>query len=344
MNNPCPKRVLCPAGTGSDTAGVNYSSEHVDVPEFPSVYYPPVPGYGYYTSCQNRCMSLISQQDADLCAQRLGKICLNEQTHDGPGDKPKQTFGNTPQICNEPNTGRLVIIPADTFLADSVAEANAQALSAANKAQKDPNTPSGPSGPPPPNPNPPPVITINTIPTPQLPHPKPPTPPPASQCKPCDDTTGAGSFSIPFDIPDGGAAQGPVYSPPIKCGVWRFWIETNVAAPQSVQNFVTATLVASDPAHTLVDSGSLTNCPQMAWVAPCGHGGACDPQNVGEYGIFPGCCDVNFFDCLYAECQTIGGQHYLVEVMLYFVPGDPLVELAHQFTFKGQWTGPLPPP
>lgn len=341
MLNPCPKHVLCPPGTGTESEGFNYSSEHVDVPEFAGVYYPPVSPYGYYTACQGRCVSLVSQQDADLCAQRQAVLCQNN-TGKGPDNKPKQTFGNTPQICTEPGTGRLVTVPADVFFADSQAEANAMALAYANRAQKNPVTPPGPTTVPPPTPGDQ-LIVISPIPrqTPQPTH-KPP-PPPSSQCKPCDDTSGVTSFSVVFDVPDGGNAQ-LQYSPRLKCGAWRFWIETNIAAPQSVANFVTATFVASDPAHTFVDSGSLVNCPQMAWVAPCGHGVDCTPQNAGQYGIFPGCCDTNFFDCLYAECQTIAGQHYLVEVSIQFVPGDPSTELAHQFTFKGQWTGPLPTP
>lgn len=340
MIHPCPRKVLCPPGSGSQSDGVNYSSETPEVPVYYGNPFPPPTIYGTYTACRGLCVSQISQADADLCAQRSAKVCSNESVPTGPGNTPKQTFSNTIQVCTVQSTGRQVVVPAGLFIADSQAEADAQALSYANKLQQDPTTPPGPNTIPPPTDNPP--VIINTIPTPRpQPPPKPPTPP-ASQCKPCDDTVGVDTVSIPFDVPDGGSAQGPVYTPRLKCGKWRFWIETNVAAPQAVQNFVTATLVASNPEHTLVDSGSLVDCPQMAWIAPCGHGVDCTPADVGQYGIFPGCCDVNYFDCQYAECQTIDGQHYLVEVMLYFVPGDVSTELAHQFTFKGQWTGPLP--
>lgn len=345
MLNPCSTHIDCPTGTGTDTSGVNYSSEHVDTPEWQSVYYPPVPGYGTFTACAGRCVSLVSQQDADLCAQRLGKLCLNENIpagpNKGPGDTPKQTFPNTPQVCTEPNTGRTVIVPAGVIYADSQGEANAQALSLANKMQKDPATPPGPNLVPPPSTNPTPGISVNTIPTP-TPHRHQEPPPPTSQCKPCDDTVGVTSFDVLFDVPD---ASGDIlqYSPRLKCGQWRFWITTGTPAPPgAAATYVTANLCASDPSHTLVDWASLEDCPQMAWQSPCGHGDDCTPQDVGEYGVFPGCCDTNDFHCKYAQCQTIDLQHYLVQVQIQFVCPFPEFELAHQFTFHGEWLSALP--
>lgn len=342
MNNPCPKRVLCPTGTGSDSPGVNYSSEHIDVPEYSGVYYPPTP-YGYFTACEGRCMSLVSQQDADLCAQRLAKICLNEAIGGGPGNLPKQTYGNTPQICTEPNTGRLVVVPADVFLADSVAEANAMALSYANKAQKKPSTPLGPSTVPPPT-TPSPGIGINTIPTPQVPHPPPTPPPPASQCKPCDDTGAVSTFSLVCHVPADTQLR-TFESPPLKCGQWRFEVVTN--DPGSVddgESFITAQLVAGDPLRTPVDWSSLEDCPQMAWINPCSPGACTDPRTTLQWGFYPGCCTQTSVDCKYAECQTLeDGSHWMPLLQVTYISMLYTGNSSKQFTVNGTLLAPLPP-
>lgn len=339
---PCPRRVLCPPGTGTESDGVNYSSETPEVPIFHGNPFPPTTAYGTYTACRGLCVSNISQADADLCAQRQAKLCSNENPPTGPGGNPKPTYGNTPQICMVQATGRQVFVPAGLFIADSQAEANAQALAYANKLQQDPATPVGPNILQGPGNNP--TTIINVIPTPTRQPPHEPPAPPTSQCKPCDDTGAVVNFSVPFDVPDrsGNILQ---YSPLMKCGIWRFSIETNTPAlAGAAATYVTAQLVAGDPDHTFVPSDSLVDCPQMEWQSPCGHGDECTPQDVGEYGIFPGCCDTNFYDCHYVECQTIGGNHYLVKVRIEFVCSFPDFELAHQFTFKGQWLGPIPSP
>lgn len=344
MNNPCPKHVLCPSGTGSDTAGVNYSSEHVDVPEYFAPYYPPVPGYGYYTACQNRCMSLISQEDADLCAQRLGKICLNEAIGGGPGNQPKPTFGNTPQICTEPGTGRLVTVPADVFIADSQDEANAQALSYANKAQKNPRTPPGPTIVPPPS-TPAPGLPVNTIPTP-VPHPPPhPPAPPASQCKPCDDSSAVSTFSVVCNIPADTQTR-TFESPPLKCGQWRFEVVTN--DPGSVddgESYITAYLAASNPARTMVDWGTLADCPQMAWINPCSPGPCTAARTTLQWGFYPGCCSQTSTDCKYAECQIMeDGSHWMPLLIIQYVSMLFTGNSSKKFTVTGTLLAPLPPP
>lgn len=339
MINPCPRRVLCPPGTGTDRPGTNYSSEHIDVPEYYSPYYPDHP-YNYYSACQGRCVSLVSQEDANLCAARNAAICIAQS-------KGKPTYGNTAQTCTGPNNGNLVVVPPDVFLAGSVAEANAQALSYANKLQQPGVLPPGPPHivPPPGSGGGGPPTPPNVIPVPApVPRPRPP-PPPASQCKPCDDTSAVTAFSKVFDISDYDPGQ-TYFSPPLKCGRWKFSIDTNAPLPPGSQGNVVATLVANDPGHTFLDYSSLPDCPlPMAWTAPCGSPPACDPLNTGQYALTSSfCCGDNEVDCKYAECQTIAGQHYLVAVYVQFAFTFPEFGLAHQFTFKGQWLGPLPTP
>lgn len=337
MITPCPRHVLCPPGTGTDSPGVNYSSEHVDVPEFRGIYWPPTP-YGFYTACQGRCISTVSQLDANLCAQRLAKICLNQVTNGKP------TYGNTLQICNMPSTGRTVIIPADTYLADSVAEANAMALSAANEQQQDPTTPPGVTIDPPPGgggsnePTPPNVIPV-PVPVPKKPTP----PPPASQCKPCDDTSAVASFTLVCSV-DPSIQLKTWESPLLKCGQWDFNILTNDGGPAgSPAWFVVAQLVANDSTRTPVDWGSLTDCPQMAWRCPCASGD-CSAYDTQQLAFFPFCCGVTNTNCKYAECQNLpDGGHYMTRLQVIYSCGDDFSP-AKQFTVQGTWIAPVPTP
>lgn len=345
MLNPCEKHVLCPEGTGAESPGVNYSSEHIDVPEFYSRYYPPVEGYGYYTACVGRCLSLVSQTDADLCAQRLGKICSNETTKGGPGGTTKPTFDNTLQMCNSPDTGRLVIVSAGLFVADSQAEANAQALSFANALQKDPSkTPPGPTVIQPPTggsgtPTPP-----GSVPKP-VPQPKPkPKPPITSQCKPCDDTSAVSSFSVVCNVP--ADCENKLFeSPQLKCGQWKFELVTN--DPGSIddgESSVVMWLAASDPARTPIDWDTLDDCPQIAFNMPCSPGDCSADPTVLEFGFFPYCCAQTSTTCKYAECQTDeDGAHWMPLLEIQYGTAFPTGNSPKKFTVNGTWLGPVPP-
>lgn len=342
MNNLCARHVLCPPGTGAESSEANYSSEHVDVPEYYGEYYPPVTPYGYYTACQGRCLSLVSQSDADLCAQRLAKLCYNDAVPTGPGGRPKPVVGNDPQTCNEPGTGRLVAVPANVFYADSLAEANKQALAYANSLQKNPRTPPGTTIIPPPST---PVTTpTNPIPTPVTPPaPKPPAPP-ASQCKPCDDTSAVSTFTLPCNVPADCAFKA-FESPPLKCGQWRFEVITN--NPGSVddgESYITAQVVAGDPLRTPVDWGSFEDCPQMAWINPCSPADCSAPRTDLAWGFYPGCCADTDSDCRYLRCQTLDdGTHWMPLLMIYYTSIFNIGNSAKQFTVKGTLLAPLPP-
>lgn len=345
----CPRRVLCPPGTGTESPGFNYSSEHVDAPEFTSIYFPPVPGYGFYTACKGLCTSIISQQDADLCAQRLAALCIASGGGGGPappGTPSKPTYGNTPQVCTEPGTGRIVFVPADVFIAESQAEANAMALAYANRAQKDPATPPGVTTVPPPT-----TITptpgVNPIPGPvPQPPPHPPPAPPTSQCKPCDDTVGVDTFAIVGGVPVGTINQ-TWETAPLKCGSWKIEVTGGPFDPGATQAFISMGLFASDPARTPISWSDFFDCPQPAWISPCGSDVDCaaaDIQKFGLTGALPSCCSMTEVTCKYAGCSQLEIGNFLAVMQIYYVcltsnPSEP----AKNFTVQGTWLGPLPP-
>lgn len=340
MINPCPKRVLCPVGTGEESSGTNYTSEHIDVPEFRSVYYPSTP-YGYYTACQGRCMSLVSQEDANLCALRLATICRNQVLNPG-----KNSYSNAPQICTLQSTGRMVIVPAGTFIADSQEEANQQALSYANSQQINPELPPGVHNVPPPTTTVPSTggLVPIVIPVPTTGHhpPEPPAPP-TSQCLPCDDTVGVSSFSVGCAVP--ADADSVAYeSPPLKCGEWRFEIVTD--DPGSIddgESAVTMILAVNNPERTPVDWGTLVDCPQIAFVMPCSPGDCSAPRTDLHFGFYPGCCNQTSTTCKYAQCQTMeDGQHFLVRLQIYYASAFPTGNSAKHFTVNGTWLAPVP--
>lgn len=345
MLNPCPRHVLCPEGTGTESPGVNYSSEHVDFPEYHGRYYPPSP-YGFYTACMGRCVSFVSQLDADLCAQRLGQLCLNNGGGTGPGSPnptkpPKTIFCNGPQVCTIPSTGRTVFIPAGMFCANSQAEADAEAVSFINKLQKDPATPPGPTVLPSPGPSVPPTNTGIPKPTPQ---PNKPPPPPTSQCKPCDDTAAVSSFSVVCNIP---ANTETMYfeSPALKCGQWRFSVVTN--DPGSVddgESTIVAYLAVANPERSVIDRTTLDDCPEMSWNNPCSPGACTAPRTTLQWGFFPGCCATTATECSYVECQTIGETDWLVVLRWFYNCGLFTGNSSKKFTMNGTWLGPLPPP
>lgn len=335
MLNLCDRHVLCPPGTGSESDGVNYSSEDIEVPRYLSKYYP-FQERGYYTACVGRCFSIVSQQDADLCAQRLGKICLNDNNKDGKGGTSKPTYGNTIQVCNNVGTGRTVVIPADTFIADSVAEANAQALSEANKQQKNPNNPPGPTVIPPPGDNPTPVINVIPVPTLQPPKPQPPSP--ASTCKPCDDTVAVDSFSLVFDLPSDTSVS-VQFSPALKCGTWQFCISTQSGGsgdPNYAADII-LTALATDPAQTLQWS-------QTVFSIPCGNDAGCLILDQPKFGVNACCSQLctdplgNFLAICEEVSSTVG---YLTRIMVEY---RSIYELLppRKFTVTGTLLAPPP--
>lgn len=86
-NRPCTKAIKCPGpapGLEADYPVINYSAEYTDGPEFvgwePPIWNPYDPGQpGWWASeaCDGlyRCVSFLSQQDADDCAKRLADLC-----------------------------------------------------------------------------------------------------------------------------------------------------------------------------------------------------------------------------------------------------------------------------
>lgn len=352
MNNPCFRHVDCPTGTGSASDGFNYSSEYIEVKSYPAISYPDSP-YGYYTSCQGRCLSLVSQQDADLCAQRLAKICQNDGglTAGGGGggsgssEPTLPTYGNDQQICTITGTGRTVVVPADVFIANSKAEANAQALSYANNQQQQPTTPPGVTIAPGPDTPKLPVNPPNVIPHTPPPQPPPP-PPPTSQCKPCDDTSAVFAFTLVIDVPADEDTV-TVYSPLLKCGKWRFTLTTDDPGGIGGEAGIVGYLVAGDPAHTEVPPGSLELCDQLTWVMPCSPDPCPDdpfpPATVDQMALEPGCCNTISTECGYIDCQTLDdGSHWMTRLAVQYATADPITS-ARKFTMTGTWLGPKPP-
>lgn len=328
MLNPCFRHVLCPPGTGTDTPGVNYSSEHVDVPEYNGYDYP-VSDYGYYTACNGRCTSIVSQEEADLCAQRLSKICLNQTG--GPGGGSKNTYGNTPQVCTDPSQNRLVIVQAGTFSADSIEEANAQAVSYAIKQQHNPDLPTGVVITPPPGGGGP-FTPPSQIPIGVPPPTRPPPPPPASTCKPCDDTVAVGSFTLDFDVPSD--TQVMIQDSPIlKCGTWQFCINTISGGPLGYPADVSLTAIANDPGETLQWAQTMFNIP-------CGSDPGCSAADTPSFGFEYCCgqtCSPSHFPAVCEETSPTVG--FLTKIRAYYTATEEFLPPRH-FTITGTLIAP----
>lgn len=119
MNILCPEKSIC---IDDASALGNFSSELPDRELFRSLYFPNAiwdDDFDIWTACYGRCVSTISQADADLCAQNNAKIC----------ERQKQ-YGNTEitcyKVCPDGQTYDFTI-PANTFFALSQAQANALA-------------------------------------------------------------------------------------------------------------------------------------------------------------------------------------------------------------------------
>lgn len=110
---PCKSRSLC-----IDGPLANLSSELEDVPKSPgrfiSLVPPPLDEDWESNGCLGLCVSTISQEDADLCAQRQALLCIWPNV-------------NEPQSCtiNCPDGSPFTVtIPAGVFVAATVEEAN----------------------------------------------------------------------------------------------------------------------------------------------------------------------------------------------------------------------------
>jgi putative Ig domain-containing protein len=143
----CPQKITC---CESDFPILNYSSESPDLPVFIGRFPAPPDGPLSYASpgCLALCTSTISQEDADLCAQRQALECdysnLPEPpSHSEPGDGTfveRATFFNTEQTatatCPDGST-HVEVVAAGTMvaltqvLADALALSVAQALASA---------------------------------------------------------------------------------------------------------------------------------------------------------------------------------------------------------------------
>lgn len=136
-NIPCPNAIICP---GSDDPFGNFSSEAPDPFVYRRFGYPivnpnnPIGGDGpripqvYFAGdCAGVCVSLISQEDADLCAARQAYIC----SHTPPGGHAPPFFYNGFQLCGLSCGGGSQFfwtVPAGAFVALSQAAADDQAL------------------------------------------------------------------------------------------------------------------------------------------------------------------------------------------------------------------------
>lgn len=313
------------------------------MPRWPGNPFPTPTDYGTYTACRGLCMSVVSQADADLCAQRNAAVCENDNGGKGGPGKPKPTYYNTIQSCTVPATGRQVIVPAGLFPGDSVAEANAAALAYANTMQKDPRTPPGATVLPGPATDPP-SLVINPIPIP-TPQPSPkPTPPPASACKPCDDTSAVSTFSLVCNVPAGGNSAS-FESPLLKCGMWDFDISGYSGDPTDPAFSVAAVLVADDSGRTMVTD--LDDCPNypLSWNLPCSPGDCSGGRtDWTRLGFFPGCCTPSGSHCGEVHCQSISGHDYMCRLLVYYATDDGTPNFQpRQFTVNGTLTAPPSP-
>ena len=121
MNIPCPYNQPCIDDANS--LG-NFSSEELDRELFRSTYFPNEiqdGGGDIWKACYGLCVSTVSQEEADLCAQNNAKIC-----------EANKQYGNGPHTCSKvcPDGGTYSFtVPAGTFWStESQAQADALAV------------------------------------------------------------------------------------------------------------------------------------------------------------------------------------------------------------------------
>ncbi len=124
----CDKGVFCP---GSENP-LNFTEEGPEIPFLATVFgnNPPLLGKPFTrTGCVGVCESTISQEDADLCAQRQAVQC----THDGQCLGPEcdtPLIGNDPQGCTVYCPDGLPFgytVPANIYIGTSKTDLNEQA-------------------------------------------------------------------------------------------------------------------------------------------------------------------------------------------------------------------------
>lgn len=120
MNIPCPNKSIC---VDDANALGNYSSEEPDRNLFRSTHYPNgiwEDDPDIWMACLGLCVSEVSQADADLCAHNNAKIC-----------EGSKLFGNAVHTCTRTcadGQEYSMTVPANTFYAETQAQANALAV------------------------------------------------------------------------------------------------------------------------------------------------------------------------------------------------------------------------
>jgi len=123
----------------------NYSAENPDRERFFGRAYnptipPPLGPIFTSTGCVGICTSEVSQEDADQCAARQAEICFNEDNPSTNPDNPAGPSIPTATYFNDEQTGTFTCpdgqvfsytVPAGTVAKESLAAANASALSMA---------------------------------------------------------------------------------------------------------------------------------------------------------------------------------------------------------------------
>ena len=136
---PCPNVIDCP---NTEFPLGNFSSEAPDPNSFTGLFFPflsannPIGGIGggnfpppfyFADGCMSVCLSEISQEDANLCAQRAAYICSH--TPPAPQTAPAFFYSNL-QVCNfscpDGSVFSYRVLPG-SFVATSQAEADQQA-------------------------------------------------------------------------------------------------------------------------------------------------------------------------------------------------------------------------
>lgn len=155
MNRPCRIAIKCPGptpGLEGDSPIVNYSSEQDDGPNFSGYkfpiwrpYDPGLPGWWSTNACAGlfTCVSTVSQEDADDCAQVLADLCAltpvpptNDPCVVDPAScaTPSAIYYNTQQSCEfqcPDGTTFTYTVQAGKFVANSQDLANQLAKAAA---------------------------------------------------------------------------------------------------------------------------------------------------------------------------------------------------------------------
>ena len=142
LSIPCEKVIRGCECTLDPTS--NYSSEQPDSPVFYGQFtQPPTRGSFFAPACFGTCESVISQSDADLCAQRAAVECsLDGAPSDGNPlwSLSRSKFGNTTQECDAEcgdGNGITVVEPPGTVVSFTQADADARAHGLACKRAKE---------------------------------------------------------------------------------------------------------------------------------------------------------------------------------------------------------------